>query len=415
MQNLTEQHPRDLDYQSYLAVALSNLGALYYMTERLDQAEAPYQGALAIRKRLVREHPQELEYQRDLAASYNNLALLFATRGRTDPAESMYREALALQQRLADDHPRILDHQLQLARSHLNLGDLYTNAGRAGPAEQAFLGGNTILQHQAAANPEAVEIAHDLVASWLNLGEIYRATGRAGLAADAYKEARTLADSLIQKHPELVELAIFLGGAESGTATVLRDTGKFQEALPWYGKAIRRLKAVLEKQAESLDARKLLTEAYCRRALALAKLSQRAEAEGDLKQAREFDKGQGYREVRLCQAQLLAATGNHAQATAEAAEFANDEKLFPRDWYDLACVYSLAAAAAKDDAAIPTEGSQLAERHAGRAVELLRKAQATGYFAAPALAQQLKRDTDLKALQAREDFQNLAADLERKK
>jgi hypothetical protein len=75
--------------------------------------------------------------------------------------------------------------------------------------------------------------------------------------------------------------------------------------------------------------------------------------------------------------------------------------------YDAACVYALAAAALGDD-------SQEAESHAAKAVALLIRAQATGFFQEAARIAHMKEDTDLDALRPREDFQRLVQELEKK-
>jgi hypothetical protein len=64
------------------------------------------------------------------------------------------------------------------------------------------------------------------------------------------------------------------------------------------------------------------------------------------------------------------------------------------------------AAAAKDDAA-------LAERYAARAVELLRRAAAAGYYRDPARAERLRQDDDLAPLRGRKDYQELLAEVQR--
>jgi hypothetical protein len=80
--------------------------------------------------------------------------------------------------------------------------------------------------------------------------------------------------------------------------------------------------------------------------------------------------------------------------------------------YNLACVYSLAAAAAQKDVALPPAGrARLAEQYAARAVSLLTRAHAAGYFRDRDKAKNLATDHDLDALRSREDFRELLAGL----
>jgi len=71
--------------------------------------------------------------------------------------------------------------------------------------------------------------------------------------------------------------------------------------------------------------------------------------------------------------------------------------------YDLACVYALCAAAARAD-------ENQAGAYADRAVELLRRAVATGFND----ARRLKKDPNLGAIRARDGFQKLLGELEKK-
>jgi hypothetical protein len=72
---------------------------------------------------------------------------------------------------------------------------------------------------------------------------------------------------------------------------------------------------------------------------------------------------------------------------------------------DAACVCALAAASVKDDA-------KLSEQYASRAVVLLRQAQKAGYFKRPANVAHLKKDSDLRALRGRPDYEVLLKELE---
>jgi hypothetical protein len=75
------------------------------------------------------------------------------------------------------------------------------------------------------------------------------------------------------------------------------------------------------------------------------------------------------------------------------------------DWlYDLACVYALARAAAKERPA-------LAERYGARAVELLRRAAGTGFFDDPAQRAHLKADPDLASVRGRADYRGFLGEL----
>jgi hypothetical protein len=79
---------------------------------------------------------------------------------------------------------------------------------------------------------------------------------------------------------------------------------------------------------------------------------------------------------------------------------------------DLALVYSRAAAAARADAQLSMpERNARADRYAGRAMAVLKKLQAHGYFQDAGNVGALFTDPDLEALRGRVDFWRLVAEL----
>jgi hypothetical protein len=103
----------------------------------------------------------------------------------------------------------------------------------------------------------------------------------------------------------------------------------------------------------------------------------------------------------------LAHAGDHARAVAETDKLTRDNKT-PRDiLYDAACVYGLAVQAVKDNA-------KLKEPYVGKALVLLRRAQAAGYFNTTEQVEHLKKDDDLAVLRDLADFKQLVIDLEKK-
>jgi hypothetical protein len=95
-----------------------------------------------------------------------------------------------------------------------------------------------------------------------------------------------------------------------------------------------------------------------------------------------------------------AQTGQIAEAIAEVAELTKSPNWGAGQWYDFACVYSLASA--KD--------VKKREEYAARAVELLRRAVEKGYRDADHMA----KDAGLDPLRGRADFQIMLAEVQKK-
>jgi hypothetical protein len=80
--------------------------------------------------------------------------------------------------------------------------------------------------------------------------------------------------------------------------------------------------------------------------------------------------------------------------------------------YNGACVFALSSTAVlKDKKLVQAERENLAEKYSARALKLLEKANATGFFAAPSALENLKNYNDLDSLRSRQDFKTLLAEL----
>jgi hypothetical protein len=90
---------------------------------------------------------------------------------------------------------------------------------------------------------------------------------------------------------------------------------------------------------------------------------------------------------------------------------ARKEELSSAHFYDVACVFSQASAAAERDNKLSSaERGRLKARYADRAMEFLQRAVTEGWQN----PQTLKTDHDMEPLQAREDFRRVLAELEAK-
>jgi hypothetical protein len=103
---------------------------------------------------------------------------------------------------------------------------------------------------------------------------------------------------------------------------------------------------------------------------------------------------------RVRRADSLVRSGMVPEAVAEVAVLTKNANWGALEWYDCACVYSLASAKIADKK----------REYTDRAMELLQKAVDVGWDDAAHVA----NDTDLDPLRSREDFKKLLADLEKK-
>jgi hypothetical protein len=153
------------------------------------------------------------------------------------------------------------------------------------------------------------------------------------------------------------------------------------------------------------------------RAEALAQLRRYAEAVPAWDLALANDTGVMRPFNQMKRALTVAHLGDHARATKEAADLAAAAAgghIEAGMLAEAACVHAVASAAAARDARLPeAERGRLADRYAARAVELLRRARAAGYFDTPQRLQETRKATDFAPLRSRKDFQDLLAELSR--
>jgi hypothetical protein len=172
-----------------------------------------------------------------------------------------------------------------------------------------------------------------------------------------------------------------------------------EASLPWYARAIRTLEPVFSPPARVPGVRQYLYSAHSGRAESLYWLQRWPEVLQDLDQAVPLADGLNLQRTRTRRAATLAHLGEAAEAAAEADDLARGAGLTSDFLYDLACVYSLSAAAARE--------LSVRHRYAARAVEVLEQAAREGYRD---LAN-MKKDTDLDPIRNRPDFQVLILDL----
>jgi tetratricopeptide (TPR) repeat protein len=295
------------------------------------------------------------------------VGLVYGAQERTAEAEAAYQKALDLYHQLDRDEPEEVAHRRGLAGTHNNMGLLYTRTRRQDKAEAA------------------------------------------------YRQSLDLKKAILDDHPKVVEFRVDLAGSYGNMASHVRRTGSPEEALEWAARAIRLLEPVLEKDPRYVDARMCLFDTLLGRAYALRRLGRQEDAAGEWRRIVEVSEGQPHINMRLYRPIALVSLEEHARATAEIETLLAEGHSQGGNLYMFAYLHSLCSAAADNDARLsPAERENLADKYGGRAVELLRMAQATGYFQDPGRLAHMKQDKDLDAIRARPDFQKLLAEVETK-
>jgi eukaryotic-like serine/threonine-protein kinase len=417
VEKLLGEFPDDAGFRKQLAGIHNDLGRLYlFNTERWPQAEAALQRAVALLEQLVSQHPTLVKNRLDLARSQDGLANLYRQMGRLDQAETAFLRATTLLDGLLTGDPRNVEYLTLLAGCQQNGGLVYGAQDRPADAEAACQKALAINQQLVRDYPEAVHHQKRLAQTLNNLGLFYARNRQDAKAEAAYQQSLALNESILRDHPKAVTYMVDVGGSYSNMASHVRNSRSPEESLEWSARAIRTLETVLKQDSRDMNARMYLFDAFLGRAFALVRLGRDEEAAKDWRQSIVLSAGRSHINMRLYRPPALARLGEHVPATAEAETLLAEGKVQGSNLYTFAYVHSLSSAAAAIDARLaPAERAKLSDKYAGRSVELLRKAQATGYFQSTDRLARMKENKDLDAIRSRADFQALLVELEKKR
>ena len=172
-----------------IAIALTNLGNLYYDKKEFDKVEEFHKKALSIRLKAFGKEDSSV------AQSNYNLGVLYENTGEYDKAENHYREALSIWTQVYGPlHPYIGNTLANLTNTyiaHKKLSNAILTQQRIVAFKKSTLG----IDHQ--------EVAQSLI----DLGSLYVEQGQYDVAGGTYKEALNIAkDFLKPTDPQLAML-----------------------------------------------------------------------------------------------------------------------------------------------------------------------------------------------------------------
>jgi len=199
-----------------LGIALSALG-------RRDDALAPTQEAVDIRRKLAQSNPAA--FLPDLATSLNNLGNRLSALGRREEALAPTQEAVDIRRNLAQSNPAAF--LPDLATSLNNLGVFLSDLGRREEALVPTQEAVDIRRQLARSNPAAFLPA--LATSLNNLGNCLSALGRRGDALAPTQEAVDIRRKLARSNPAAFLPA--LAGSLNNLGNRLSDLGRRDDAL----------------------------------------------------------------------------------------------------------------------------------------------------------------------------------------
>jgi serine/threonine protein kinase/Flp pilus assembly protein TadD len=392
-------------YRAALARSRSNLGQLLREQARYPEAEECFRQALPVQQKQVDEFPAAPRGRLELAETYNGLGIVLTGLGNpAAEAEAAFRHSLELYKKLADDFPKVLEYRRGLASAYNDLGYFLRRQGQYPEAEEHLRQSLDLKEKLVAESGAVPEYRQALARAYVNLGNLLRDLKKYAEAEIAYRRALAIATQLVDEFSGVAKYQSDQAGIQFQLGQVFRLQHRPVEALPWYDQALAQLQPLHDAATKDVGIRTLLGHVHWDRARALDTLQRSAEALVDWDQAVELMPPADRPRVRSERARAWVRVGKTAEAVAEAAALTRDPGTPSFLCCDAACVYALASAAVQE--------TSEREEYAGRALALLRRAQAADFFKDPAKVAHLNQDTDLAPLRPREDFQKFAAELE---
>jgi serine/threonine-protein kinase len=361
--------------------------------DRPNDALPRFQRALELRQGWLKRHPTDQEARGDLAQILGERAQVHARQNRVGDAIADQQAAIAEQERLIKESNDPAHWRDSLAGSLETLSNYHKRAGQPALAEAASLRALNIREALVREQPGTASYQSSLADLHNHLGILYYDLNNSVKSEAHYRQAIAMGTKNAKDAWQRAQL----GGYHCNLAHSLRRRESYEPAIVEYAEAAR----ILEELWTDPDlasnvhrtVRTYLGNSYGGRTAVLIQLSRLAEALADQERLLQIDP-ERYPEVAFTRALTLARLGVAARAIAEADRLAAQPKLRAGQLYIVAGTY---ARAARPD----------------RALEVLGKARAAGYFADATAAARLRQDADFESLKGRADFQKFLADLAR--
>jgi tetratricopeptide (TPR) repeat protein len=194
----------------YRAATLANLATLYVNTEELSKAERAYMESLGIYRRL--------SDQSNVVSILSNLGGLYALEGRYDDASEVLRQALKTAKANAATNPGL---RVQVLNS---LGVVYCRQGKFKKAE-SFFNQTQDLAAKTGISVRTPQFLH-------NLGVIYREKRDFKKAEGFFTQALKLTEAEVgPSHPDLIFMLYSLGDLYNSTGRYLEAERELNRAL----------------------------------------------------------------------------------------------------------------------------------------------------------------------------------------
>jgi tetratricopeptide (TPR) repeat protein len=241
---LVAEAPDDPDLAYRRCWSWYQLSQILSLRKRLDEAEAALRGVLETVEAASARHPANTDFPWLAAAVENDLGHLFFLRGRGDEAiahaERSVELAEALLQRAEEARTR-----RSLTRFRLNLGFMLIRHRRAPEAKAPLLQAIESYDAMLESDPRDPGLRGELASALQDLEHAHNSVGESEEAKAANRRSLELLLELVAEFPRISDNRSVLAGALNNRAIMRQNAGELEEALADLDEAIRHQRIAL--------------------------------------------------------------------------------------------------------------------------------------------------------------------------
>jgi eukaryotic-like serine/threonine-protein kinase len=397
----------DLVIKADTANACAEASFLEIQLGHPEQAEKLIRRALELIQSARAERPDEFEYLGIQVICLLRLTNLLIALGRADQALEAAKETVQKAELLAKATPDNLSRRELFATCLEIQGNTLYTLKRHADARVPYRKAIEIREN---IDPDKLPgVTSRLAGSLMNEAVMFsneqQIKAAEGLFGQAEKvllaispDERAATENLVSR---LSQLYMNWGG-------MLCNAKRFDEALARVDDGLRRIEPYLRTEPNDAGARQTCLELHGNRGLALSGLGKHRESADEWKRVLELSREPVPSYLRIQLALELLYAGQLDQALKQAQLVQPAPGITDGDRYNLGCLFSLAAAAARKDASSsPGKGEIVVESHILESLRWLKSASEAGFFRDPANRDHAKNDTDLEILRDRPEFRQL--------
>jgi len=413
-QRLVALVPDEADYHDIRLKLRVNRAIWLTRLGKYEEALLRLGGARQFQAEAQAAFPDNAVWPVYLGRIHDTCGFCYGKMGRRADAEKAYRAALAVLRPIGEARSASHENQDALGKAWVHLG---TQLTRPEESLAAFQQSRDVYKRLSAELPGVPSYREKLCGADHNLARTYDKLGKPVLAAQLRRQSMEGFEKLAAEFPLLSQFTEALALSYTGAGLDEQKLWKYEAALEWFSKAASIRERLYQQEPGNQELKQNLADVHRKAAECLVQLGRYAEAVLDFDRALALDAGKnrlalqagrfaavhGIRQESAAALQLARA-GQHEKAVLAAEALIRGRNAHPEMDFNAACIFSICAGKIKD------KDTRVADTYEARAVALLAKIKASGWFKEGTLGQMLRTDNDLKPLRDRADFKQLLAD-----